>query len=82
MREKSEVFQIRVPVSTMENLRKLAKRRKLTMSEIGRLALADYLVRSPGRVKILLTPDTVEEVARIFRQEMKKLEDEKSTADI
>jgi len=80
MREKSEVLQIRISASAMAKVRRLAKKHKMSISEIGRRAVGDYLVEA-SRVNIPLTPDTVEEVARIFRNEMRKLEDENSTAD-
>ena len=43
MKEHGEVLQIRLPVSTMAKVRKMAKKRKTSISEIGRLAVAEYL---------------------------------------
>jgi len=62
MKEKAEVLQIRLPVSTMAKVRKMAKKRKTSISEIGRRAVGDYLV-TPVQ---MLTPDTIKEMSRIF----------------
>lgn len=78
MKQKSEVLQIRLSTLAMAKVRRLAKKHKTSISEIGRLAVADYLASS-SQVNI---PLTVEEVARIFRNEMLKMDDENSTADV
>ncbi|MBT7072531.1 MAG: CopG family transcriptional regulator [Anaerolineae bacterium] len=42
MKEHGEVLQIRLPASTMAKVRKLAKKRKVSISEAGRLAVLAY----------------------------------------
>ena len=81
MNDKTETLRVRVSAGMMQKLKQLSKRRGISISEATRAAITDYLISSRPKVIIPLTPDTVEEVARIFRQEMKKIDEEKQLAE-
>ena len=67
MKEKSEVFRFRLPVSTLADLRKLAKRENITMAEVVRLAIDEYLSASGHNAKIPLTPEVIEFIVKELR---------------
>lgn len=50
MKEKTEMLQARLPTSLMKKLRSLAKKRKLSISEAGRLAIMAYI--SPEELSV------------------------------